>query len=197
MDFTEWNSFYVIVGSAAGALIGLQFVALTLIANRPSAGVPEAGAAYATPTIVHFGVVLLLSAVVTVPWNGIGAVSIIWSSVGIIGIVYSLMVTRRVRKQTFYKPVFEDWLFHCLLPLVDYGMLAVSGFVAQLWPRSALFAVSTATLLFLFVGIHNAWDGVTYHIFTRKTVQTEPERHQQLDTEHRKPQRAKTGVRNR
>ena len=30
-----WGSFHVIVGSAAGALIGLQFV-MTLIADRPS-----------------------------------------------------------------------------------------------------------------------------------------------------------------
>ena len=34
-DLAEWDSFYVILGSAAGALIGLQFVAMTLIAQRP------------------------------------------------------------------------------------------------------------------------------------------------------------------
>ena len=33
-----WENFYVIVGSSAGALIGLQFVVLTLIAGRPSCG---------------------------------------------------------------------------------------------------------------------------------------------------------------
>jgi len=30
-----WQNFYVIVGSSAGALIGLQFVVMTLIANMP------------------------------------------------------------------------------------------------------------------------------------------------------------------
>jgi hypothetical protein len=30
-----WENFYVIVGSAAGALIGLQFVVVTLAADRP------------------------------------------------------------------------------------------------------------------------------------------------------------------
>src|SRR3954468_664181 len=30
-----WENFYVIVGSSAGALIGLQFVVMTLIATRP------------------------------------------------------------------------------------------------------------------------------------------------------------------
>ena len=30
-----WENFYVIVGSSAGALIGLQFVVITLIADMP------------------------------------------------------------------------------------------------------------------------------------------------------------------
>lgn len=58
-ELAKWDSFYVIVGSAAGALIGLQFVVMTLIAERPRIRVPEAGAAFATPTIVHFGAALL------------------------------------------------------------------------------------------------------------------------------------------
>ena len=30
-----WENFYVIVGSSAGALIGLQFVVMTLVAGLP------------------------------------------------------------------------------------------------------------------------------------------------------------------
>jgi hypothetical protein len=43
---SEWANFYVIVGSAAGALIGLQFVVVTLIAERPPRNANEAGAAF-------------------------------------------------------------------------------------------------------------------------------------------------------
>ena len=53
-ELTEWNSFYVIVGSSAGALIGLQFVVLTLIVERPPLRAPEAGAAFATPSVGAF-----------------------------------------------------------------------------------------------------------------------------------------------
>jgi len=45
-ELAGWDSFYVIVGSAAGALIGLQFVVVTLIADRPHLRVAEAGAAF-------------------------------------------------------------------------------------------------------------------------------------------------------
>ena len=59
-----WENFYVIVGSSTGALIGLQFVVITLIADMPIAGgQAQAGKAFATPTIVHFGAALLLLAI--------------------------------------------------------------------------------------------------------------------------------------
>jgi hypothetical protein len=44
-------------------------------------------------------------------------------------------------------------------------MLAVSAYWARVDTRRALFIVGGATLLFLFVGIHNAWDAITYHLF--------------------------------
>src|SRR5580692_11118163 len=66
-DLNAWDSFYVVVGSAAGALIGLQFVVMTLIAEKPMAVTAEAGRAFATPTIIHFCCVLLISALIQVP----------------------------------------------------------------------------------------------------------------------------------
>src|SRR5205085_9950215 len=127
-----WANFYVIVGSSAGALIGLQFVVLTLIAGRPVArGEAQAGEAFSTPSVVHFGVVLLLSAVLSAPWDGIGAVAVLWGLVGLSGIAYVVVVARRMRAQTVYKPVFEDWLFHVLLPIAAYAMLAGSAFAAR------------------------------------------------------------------
>jgi hypothetical protein len=172
-----WENFYVIVGSAAGALIGLQFVVVTLIADSPALRVPEGVAAFATPTIVHFGVVLLLSAVVSVPWHNIATVSVVWGLVGLSGIVYAVIVSRRLRVQTIYQLVFEDWLSHVLLPFAAYAMLAGSAYVAHSHGRPALFVVGAATLLLLFVGIHNAWDVVTYHVLVKKREQGEAERH--------------------
>ena len=61
---TGWENFYGIVGSSAGALIGLRLVVITLIADMPiGQSAAQAGDAFATPTIVHFGAALLLSAI--------------------------------------------------------------------------------------------------------------------------------------
>ena len=169
-----WGNFYVIVGSSAGALIGLQFVVITLIAGRPvERGAAQASNAFTTPSVVHFGVVLLLSAVVSAPWDGIGIVVILWGGVGLSGIVYSVIVARRMRRQTAYRPVFEDWLFHVLLPFAAYVILTGSSFAARPYTRLALFTVGAAALMLLFVGIHNAWDTVTHLVFVRDQIQRE------------------------
>ena len=163
-ELTEWNGFYVIVGSSAGALIGLQFVVLTLIAQRPRVA-SEAGAAFATPSVVHFAVALLLSAIGSAPWHVNSAAAICWAIIGVVGVVYITAVGRRMRTQKVYHPVFEDWLCHVLLPLAAYVILGVASLLTHWYVRAALFMVAAATLLLLFAGIHNAWDAVTFHVF--------------------------------
>src|SRR6266481_1283995 len=172
-----WENFYVIVGSSAGALIGLQFVVITLIAEIPVERDAETvGGAFATPTVIHFGAVLLLSALLSAPWHTVSTVAVIWSVVGASGIVYEIVVGWRMRVQREYRPEFEDWLFHVLLPLVAYITLAVSGYAAFSHVEGTLFCVGAGALLLLFIGIHNAWDAVTYHVFVRKQEQQERDR---------------------
>lgn len=165
----RWQTFYEIIGSSAGALIGLQFVAMSLITNmqapQPDA---EAGHAFATPTIVHFGAVLGLAGILAAPWDSIDALGAVLGAAGLCGMLYAVLVARRMRKQKAYQPEFEDWMCHVLLPFAAYLALALSAYVAQSHSLEALFAVGAAALGLLFIGIHNVWDAVTYHIFIRK-----------------------------
>ena len=173
-----WENFYVIVGSSAGALIGLQFVVMALIADTPANRRDAmAGHAFGTPNVVHFGVVLLLSAILCAPWQDITIVAALWGLLGLCGVIYITVVARRMRKQTAYQAVFEDLLFHLLLPLLAYVMLAVSACLAY-W-RASLFVLGAAALLLLFIGIHNAWDTVTWHIFSRKQEPPQNERREE------------------
>jgi len=175
--FAGWENFYVIVGSSAGALIGLQFVVITLIADMPIGhGAAQAGQAFATPTIVHFGCVLLLAAVLAAPWNGVAPAAVVWGAMAVSGVVYTIIVVRRMRLQPVYKPQFEDWLFHVLLPFVAYAILAVSAFAVRSHARGSLFAVAAAALLLLFIGIHNAWDAIMYHVFVQRREHQKTER---------------------
>jgi hypothetical protein len=172
-----WENFYVIVGSSAGALIGLQFVVITLMAEMPIVrDMERATHAFGTPTIVHFGAVLLLSAAVSAPWRGTEGVAIVLGVIGGAGVIYVLVAARRMRVQTAYSPVFEDWLYFVLLPFAAYATVTGAAWVVRSEPGGAAFGVGGAALLLLFIGIHNAWDTVTYHVFTSRRREDERER---------------------
>jgi hypothetical protein len=161
-----WESFYVIVGSSGAALTGLQFIVITLVAEsrRRQATTTNADTigAFATPQIVHFGAVLLLAAVLTAPWERLSSVALVLGMLGLTGVLYELLVLRRALRQSDYEPVFEDWLFHTALPLLSYGIVLAAAVALPRHTRGALFAVGTVSVLLLVIGIHNAWDTVTY-----------------------------------
>ena len=68
-----WESFYVIIGSSAAALIGLQFVVIALLAETRRHSSTKEIDAFATPTIVHFATVLLLSSILSAPWPSLSS----------------------------------------------------------------------------------------------------------------------------
>jgi hypothetical protein len=156
-----WESFYVIIGSSAAALTGLQFVVIVLGAER-EAVTSSAMRAFGSPTVLHFSAVLLVSAIASAPWPGLSGAGLALGLCGAAGLAFMGRAVRHARRQTDYIPVFEDWLFHFLLPAVAYAGLAVPAFAIMSHPRPALFAIGGAAVLLLLVGIHNAWDSVTY-----------------------------------
>jgi|SRR5262245_6134779 len=161
----SWANFYVIVGSSAGALTGLQFVVLTLIAQVGRRGSRETLTAFGSPNVVHFCAALLVAAIMTAPWHTLRQESLPVAVLGVAGVFYSVEVLRRARRQRDYQPVFEDWLWHNVLPFVAYAALTVGGIVLGWKSTGTLFVIGGATLLLVFIGIHNAWDTVTYVTF--------------------------------
>lgn len=164
---SHWESFYVIVGSSAGGLTGLMFVVITLIADSKQPRSLAEINAFATPAIVHFSIVLLVAAIVSAPWadGRMAARAIGLTAIG--GIAYMIIVLRRLLRPTTYRKVMEDWVWHIVLPFLAYGALVVAhlGFRHDLpW---ALYTIGAAALLLLFIGIHNAWDIVTYMVVSK------------------------------
>src|SRR5512147_1001873 len=123
-----WESFYVIVGSSAGALTGLQFVVLTLVAEAGATRTSgETISAFGSPNVVHFCAALLVSAIFSAPWQALAPPGIAIAACGVAGVVYSIAVLRRALRQREYQPVLEDWIWHAALPMLAYTALVVSG----------------------------------------------------------------------
>jgi len=161
-SLTEWESFYVIVGSSAGALTGLQFVVIALIAEAQAARSMLEIRAFGTPTVVHFCAALLVSAILSAPWHALLSVALALGACGAAGVAYSVLVIRHAVRQTGYAPDREDWTWYAALPLVAYSVLFGGAVMLINHPTSALFVIAATALLLLFIGIHNAWDTVTY-----------------------------------
>jgi hypothetical protein len=164
---SEWESFYVIVGSAGGALIGIQFVVMTLIANMRQRPTYDTLDAFGTPTVVHLTGALVVSAIMSAPWFSLGATSLALGACGLGGLAYSVVIVVRARRQTAYKPVWQDWVWHGLLPLVVYAALALTALLLRRDTHVALFGVGAAALGLLLIGIHNAWDTIEHIVITQ------------------------------
>ena len=162
-QLAPWQSFYVIVGSSAAALIGIQFVVIALVANmRKLSTTADSISAFATPTVVHLGGALVVSALMSTPWPSLLGASITLAMCGLDGLGYATIAIHLARRQTAYKPVWEDWICHAVLPCSSYAALAVTALLLRTTTQAALFVIGAAALGLLLIGIHNAWDTVTH-----------------------------------
>ena len=163
-----WEDFYLIVGSAAAALTGLQFVVITLISEAQSRSTSTGAlGAFATPTIVHFCAALFVSVVMCAPWPRLPEPAFVIGAGGAVGLAYTGIVVLRATRQTAYQMVTEDWIWHVTFPVVAYGLQLVAGFVLLRATVVASFAVAASSLLLVYIGIHNAWDTSTFMIEER------------------------------
>jgi hypothetical protein len=157
-----WENYYIIIGSSAGALIGLQFIVMALIAdsNRPG-GLAEIDA-FGTPTILHFVAALVLSLIASTPWPSFEMMRVALGLFGALGLLYVGIVIRRMRHQTGYRLVLEDRLWYGVIPFIAYALLIGAAVLMRGRPQTALFTTAGVALLLLGIGIHNAWDTITY-----------------------------------
>lgn len=159
---TDWENFYVIVGSSAGALTGLQFVVIALIAEaRTEGGILEIRA-FGSPTVVHFCESLIISAILSAPWHGVRGPATALMICGLAGLAYAIRAMQHARKQKGYQPDAEDWVWYSALPVVTYVALTVTAVLLPAHVKGALFAIAGLALGLLLIGIHNAWDTVVY-----------------------------------
>ena len=160
-----WQNYYVVIGAAGSTLIGIQFIVITLVATvRRDQASEESIHAFATPTVVHFATALVIAAIMNVPWRSPVHVSIAIALCALGAFGYAVGVIHRARRQNTYQPTREDWVWYTILPcVIDFAMLVAALFLSAggEWP---LFVIAASALGLLLIGVHNAWDSVTYMV---------------------------------
>jgi hypothetical protein len=163
----QWTNFYVIVGSSAGALTGLQFVVMALVSQARATGSMAEVRAFGSPTVVNFCAVLFISAAVAAPWHAVGSLALNLIACGAAGTFYILNALRHARRAK-YQPDLGDWCWFIVLPLSSYLAVLLIGLLLPSHPKPLLFLLAGVALVLLYAGIHNAWDTVTYITVNRK-----------------------------
>jgi len=167
LQIARWDGFYVIVGSSAGALTGLQFVVIALRQETLNENARHAIRAFGSPTIVHFTSVLALAAILSMPRHtraSLGA-TVLTIAAGLL--LYVLWAFRKARQQDVYAPDLGDWIWHYCLPSLVYVSMMIAGAVAWRAPDSTLTVVAAGVLGLLIIGIHNAWDSAVWIVINR------------------------------
>ncbi len=163
---SAWESFYVIIGSSAAALTGLQFVVITLVAESRVRHTQREINAFGTPTVLHFSVVLLISGILSAPWHVVSQPAVWIALTGLVGLIYAFITRHRVRAQRklagAYQPTIDDLIWYQLLPALSYLGLLGAGVSLYHEHPNALYVVAGLSLFLLLVAIRNAWDTVTF-----------------------------------
>lgn len=161
---SNWQSFYMLIGTAAATLTGLMFIVITLIAGI-DVHVPTINAgisAFNTPTVVHFCSVLLLAVILSAPWQAFVSVSLVLGLLGLGEVIYLIRVAQQMRRIPDYQTPLRDWVWYSAIPIAAYCVLIIAVLVLLANPVLALFMISAVMVMLLFIGIRNAWDLLVY-----------------------------------
>src|SRR5258707_15609601 len=94
--FAGWDSYYLLIGGAGGALIGLLFVVVTLTSGLERSLALRGSSVFMTPTLFHFGVVLLISAIALAPGLSAATVGTAIALSAVAGLTYATTCTVRI-----------------------------------------------------------------------------------------------------
>jgi hypothetical protein len=159
-----WENYYLLIGSAAGALIGLMFVVVTLTAGRERDQAERGKHLYTSPIVWHLGVVLILSGGAIAPTMNprlFGAVS---GGLALLGIGMGIRNAAGISHVPLSGEENNafDILWYGVVPALVYAGLGVAAAMILAGSNWGASAIAAALMALLLVSIHAEWDLVTF-----------------------------------
>jgi hypothetical protein len=168
--FAGWENFYLMVGGAAGALIGLFFVVATLTSSRDREASLRGASVYMTPTVFGLAVVLVVSALTAMPGLTARTLGTILLVLGALGALQGATVCwRLLGRGPPAPPHWSDHVAYGAGPTVAYLAIGVVGWGFWTGAAWAAHGLAFAILGGLLLSIRNAWDLVTWLAASRQS----------------------------
>jgi hypothetical protein len=151
-----WHDFYILLGTAAAALVALLFVAASIGATMLTPERTRATRTYLSPVVFHFAAILFASLTALIPtqtplWLGISV-----GSVALIGLLYSIFVCFRLFRD--HVADVADLLGYGGCPAAAYAAALVSAYLFKSQSAAAVNVAAGAFMVLMVVNIRNAWD---------------------------------------
>jgi len=157
---SDWRDFYVMIGTAAGVIVGATFIVATLASDmgeKRTTGLRG----FITPTAVHLSSVLIGSAILAMPTLSPLTLAVLLGAGGIGGVAYSIVVVTRIWS---LKLDAADWSFYAVLPVAAYLAMAAAAVMCGNQMERALEILAGSFIALLIIGMRNAWDMATFMI---------------------------------
>jgi hypothetical protein len=172
----EWETYFLMVGSSAAALIGLLFVVVTLAGEaatrepaQPADPAVERGArTFVSPTVFHFSVIVVICAVALIPHFSPHAMAAVAAIAGLFGLAYTAVVLSRLLGRRINVPHWTDPIYYGALPAIVYLWIVLSCIFVWSGSERGAYGIAIGTLGLLLVGIRDAWDLATWLTFHRQ-----------------------------
>ena len=158
LNFHEWHEFYLMLGTVAGALVALLFVAVSVAVGYLTEERSIATRFFLTPIIIHFSSVILISALALAPEKLPLLIESLIGLNAVIGLVVAIVVFYRVWTSHLSGVYVVDHLGYGLGPLVSYAVILAGAICAYRGWEWSSFLIATGVVLLLMVNIRNAWD---------------------------------------
>lgn len=161
--FEHWDSFYLLIGGAAGALIGLLFIVATLTRDIDADSALRGASVYMTPLVFHLALVLAVSGLTAAPGLAAWMDGVVLAAAAVLGVIACVRVILHLAVNPLFGSAhWTDLWCYGVMPLAAY--LALGGAAAAVWLRPGLAAdgVAVSLLAVLLIAIRNAWDLVTW-----------------------------------
>ena len=155
----NWQNYYTLLGEVSATLTGLMFVAASLGTRLIDDNSGPKVQTFMTPTVVYFSLVLLLSALMNVPVQTRLSLMVQFAVAGAFGCGYSLSHLPRLHQFQHEGSLNSPaWVWTVALPFFAALWLLGAAFGLQRSFSGGLDAAAVGILLFVVIGLHNAWD---------------------------------------
>jgi hypothetical protein len=163
-----WQTFYVLVGTAAATLVGLMFVAVTFGSSIVRSETSDSARSFIDPTFTHFVQVLFMACLVVIPTMRPRLLGVLLLTVSALRFATLFRVQRHMRRaqKVHHDIELSDWVTGIVVPLVCYLMLGATG-VRFIVGDAAFTALAIVTIAILMLGVFGAWELMLWMALTR------------------------------